>query len=68
MTDPRRAGLCQNQQDSRGILFAVHHSQFANRPEGRRHPDDGDLLLLTPADFDGGGGSGVYRRQRDRLV
>jgi len=68
MTDPLRRGLCQNHRVSREILFAIHRSQFAHRPEGRRYPADGYLLLLAPADFDGGSGNGIYRSQRDRLV
>lgn len=67
MTDPGGA-LCQNRGINREILFAIHRAQFAHWPEGGCHSSDGDLLLLTAADFDCGSGDGVYCCERDGLV
>lgn len=67
MTDPGRRAVSESGYQQ-GVLFAIHRAQFAHWPEGGCHSSDGDLLLLTAADFDCGSGDGVYCCERDGLV
>ena len=68
MTDPGRRAVSESgyQQGDFVLLFTVPNLLTGLRVAAI--PSDGDLLLLTAADFDCGSGDGVYCCERDGLV